>query len=477
MHAHNIHDALVSHDLAESRGDLAHLSAPQYQAAMSALSKLMGGDSSALHAYKLVMDREVRMPVYRWDNAVRVVESLGKRARSLSMPAPLLEELRRETDDEGREFIVGRLLGAAPIEDGWSLLATVTPPVLSDRDPVVYLAPGACIPSDFVIDAMRCDGTTAAGHPCPNRKRVITFVVGHEDGRVMQLGSSCVKKVIGKAALSAWLVISELVERGNEVSGWGCWGVDAYAAYLASQAPEPEQLRGPVDLHTYVAAVVAHVRVHSFVSGREAYDTNARATGRLVWDRLQDATHEPTTDADRELARSIVDWASTLDRDECSRWGEPTYLASLGRAYGNTYVDRGGANMVASGITAYQRHLADQRRAQTSVNEYLPNVRPGDSVVLTLTVDRKIRSTWGLLLCSDEQGRKVTVQGSHDVQEGDTIRVMGKVRDFLTFRGIRETRINYAKVYTPGNESKTCKQRAREYATRTNTPVPQWACK
>jgi Family of unknown function (DUF6011) len=74
---------------------------------------------------------------------------------------------------------------------GWEFLATL---VHTDDGNIVRNVPGATVPPEFR------DRPTWCAHCRCNRVRRDTYVVRHEDGRVMQVGSDCLQEFLGTSA-------------------------------------------------------------------------------------------------------------------------------------------------------------------------------------------------------------------------------------------------------------------------------------
>lgn len=78
--------------------------------------------------------------------------------------------------------------GVVPVENGWSFVATI---VHTEEGNIIRNVPGYIVPVEFRDRPTWCD------HCKCNRVRRDTYIVRHEDGRVMQVGSSCLADFIG----------------------------------------------------------------------------------------------------------------------------------------------------------------------------------------------------------------------------------------------------------------------------------------
>jgi hypothetical protein len=78
--------------------------------------------------------------------------------------------------------------GIVPAVNGWSFIATV---VHTDDGNIIRAVPGYTVPVEYRDRPTWCD------HCKANRVRRDTYIVRHDDGRVMQVGSSCLADFIG----------------------------------------------------------------------------------------------------------------------------------------------------------------------------------------------------------------------------------------------------------------------------------------
>lgn len=151
---------------------------------------------------------------------------------------------------------------------GWSFLATLDHELGEDMT-IVNLIPGAegKLPKEYRHRGQTCD------HCHHNRMRKKTYVCIHEDGRLVQVGSTCIKDFLGHDAASA------LQE------------IELYAA--ARDALEGDTLieRDPdtFDLVEFLAMTIAIIREDGWVSRKEAmesFDTRT-ATADIVVRQLK----------------------------------------------------------------------------------------------------------------------------------------------------------------------------------------------
>ena len=430
--------ALVSADFAEAQGDFARLSTSQRAVVDAGLAKLHTGDITGAHALSTVLDRHVRMPVYRWADVQAAVAKLAKKAKRRALPEPSISEVSRETIGEGDDaqvWVTARVLGAAPVMHGWSLLGTVVPGV---DNVLVY---GDCEAVD-----MHCD------HCGKNRRRSLCFVASHEDGRVVQVGSTCVDEYLGAEALAAWLVTSELHEVVGSMGG-GYWDVDAYASWLAAHPAAkqrtPERVHAPIALADFMAALVAEIRVNGYVKGSDAYrsqqtDEPVEATGRKVWTAMQTADHVSPNAADSERAAEILAWINTLPRNRYNDEGDLIFVSSLAGtasgAAGNgaTLYD---ANTLAAAVPSYGREVKRRAEQAALVNEHIGTV--GETIDLIVTVTR----TYGSWVTGLVEGRTVCWQSrKRDAKVGDVLSIRAKVSEHGEFRGTAQTNLQGVKI-------------------------------
>ena len=243
-----------------------------------------------------------------------------------------------------------------PVINGWRFVASLEH---VDGANIIHEVPGETVPEMYRSRGSHCD------HCRYIRQRNDTYVLRHEDGRTMQVGSTCIKDFLGNnaaynAALAATLIssIPELmrsIEDGFEGGGHS----DCFA------------------ISPFLQNVAACIRENGWVSRTASKEGGATATVDVVLSN-QDWT---PTEADKSLAERALLWAEMLT-DEQVNAGGSNYLHNV-RTVANSGVIRSrNAGIAASIIAAYQRAVGEMKRAEgkrEQVNLHVGTVGKRDS--------------------------------------------------------------------------------------------------
>lgn len=206
-----------------------------------------------------------------------------------------------DTDDANKilRFLKVEVTGVAPQVNGWKFLATI------DHTPegnVFRTVPGFTVPVEYREKAPCCD------HCRVNRFRRDTYIVQHDDGRTMQVGSNCLQDFLGYEHPTHLTKAAQIL----------------LSAYDIADAAQDEKWLGGtgkrvrdyfrISTRQFLGHVAAVVRVEGkFVTAKYAHEHGGTATGRVarqVMDRAGDQfymNYVPTPD-DFKLADAAVDW-------------------------------------------------------------------------------------------------------------------------------------------------------------------------
>jgi hypothetical protein len=224
-----------------------------------------------------------------FDATVEKVEKLNARAQRRGFTGRV--ELTGEREVRVREvngfkveeiIVKARIAGEAPSYNGWQLLASL------DWDPaaglIVRTAPGV----ESVDRAGLVEGW--CGHCNSKRHRKATYLVAHEDGRRIQVGSTCIKDFLGWNVTPSFISASDLEDEVS--SGFS-------------------DLRFPrtFSAETVLAVAWAAIKTWGYVKANEWQRTPTKVIVGSILD--------PFTESDRKLAREmrpVVDQAADMAR-------------------------------------------------------------------------------------------------------------------------------------------------------------------
>lgn len=243
------------------------------------------------------------------------------------------------------------VVGPRPVLAGWELLAVVEPlEALGGTGSQVRRVPGADATVDLTAYEVAGNGS-ACDHCDTKRRRSETFVVRHDDGRILRVGRQCLAAFLGVDPVSlvarlAW----ESIVRGADDEDQGGAGTGGDGTV------------GALELLAWVAAIV---RVRGgYVSRKVASEHGGISTPSLAGSFLHPnpaAMRDPDfkaerlactpTDADAEYAATAVAWARTLTGGDFER-----SLALVATCERLGYKQIGTACYI---VPAYGKHVGD----------------------------------------------------------------------------------------------------------------------
>ena len=443
-----------------------------------------------------------------WTNRHHLEKKFAKLVRKairLGFDAPVLTHVgdavhTRKVRDEGGllRTVVSHYgaytLVAAPVHfNGWSFVATINHTQVDDGQYInlINKAP-AFADADLGVEFRQ--SRPLCQHCNTARRRNDTFVIRHEDSsrlrQQLQVGRNCLQDYLGDADGTSILSYATFVA---ELRGFGEDDLFGLGSGKQSDAYSVDGI---------LSWAAASVEFRGFVSRGSVYENGGLATADHVIQTLvdrnlgklkdcaeawgQDAWTNPVTDSHRELAESIIEWTRTIADDTDS-----DYLWNLKVACGLHTISSKQVGIVASAVTAYDRHINGERRkaeqekvAKTS--EYIG--KKGDKIgrklsaadkrkgaaafpALTVTVGftRSFDTEWGtttLVSFTDTDGNVLTWFASNSasdtdgeqVAEGKTYTLVGTIKGHKDYKGIKQTSVNRCKltpVQTDGDDDDT----------------------
>lgn len=311
--------------------------------------------------------------------------------------------------------------------------------------------------------------TSECEHCNTSRRRSETFVVEelhdgvtHKAARYVQVGRSCLGDFTGNADPAAWLAcyqwLRELATLGDD-DGLGGWG---------SAAPVVPTLG-------FLTCVAAHVRLYGYVGASMARGRDLVSTGSEVMDLLTSTAPKAMADA-QALRGSVTDGdRSTVDR--ALAWlgsdaaGDSEYIHNLRIHAASACVRPRGANMLASLIQAYRKHIGDMVERKKKTNEHLPSVAVKDrlrGLVVTLVRESGYETDFGwkhVFSFEDADGRAVLLRTTNaprvdaveqldngcwvsekKIEMGQTYVLTGTVKALGEYKGRKQTEVERVAV-------------------------------
>jgi hypothetical protein len=331
------------------------------------------------------------------------------------------------------------LVGDTPKYAGWTFLAALEH---MDGENIVRSVPGETAPETYRTRGPVCDHCNMA------RKRNETYVLRHDDGRVTQVGSTCIGDFLGhddagKLAASASYVAAMRGCAEEGLEGFGRVSNDLF-------------------LGDYLPMVAWCVREQGWVSRTAVRESGGVATADRALSYIYD--HKMATEADANpteedgaTAAAAALWAENLsDADLAKETGD--YLHNLRVIGRNGVVSPKSAGLAASMVVAYQRATAKAaaraERAARKPSEFVGTVKSRETFKnVTLDFVTGYETDYGyttvLKFLTEEGNLLVWKSTSTDVSRQDVGKkydLTGTVKAHDEYKGQKQTMVLRCKL-------------------------------
>ena len=307
------------------------------------------------------------IPTQNMHRLQHTITEMNKRAKKLHLP-----QIKIETGPEYSRLnwknypeVFGpyqevTITGQTPQLAGWKLIGVVAPMGDTSHN-IVRAVSGEVIPKEFRdTTTQRCD------HCNTKRNRKQGIILQHEDGRVVQVGSTCVKDYLGHESVESilnWLQFDELLRgemQGMENERWGfggvpeTWDLEEFLRWTAccirvfgwtSRTKAREMGLGGLDA---TADLVVHILTPPISADAAAKEKRWRETNGVI-----------PTETDAANARRAIEWASQFDITNDS-----DYLSNISVIADSGVVTRELAGFAASIVSSWQRAVAKEEEAK-----------------------------------------------------------------------------------------------------------------
>lgn len=343
---------------------------------------------------------------------------------------------KNDCEPELRPYRWVELFYEAPHISGWRLTGTVD---WEDDMCIVNPVPGESVPKEYWnIEAGRCD------HCKIHRNRRKSMIIKHDDGRMMVVGSTCLKDYLGHIEANTLIEMMRFVMEIDTVStdlgeDWGTTKIDF-----------------PFSLRNVLAAANHFVENYGYVRSMP-YEPSDIPTKINVMNYLDPATpherdyvrHNPLTQKDYDKADDVT--KMMLNFDDSNEYGD-----TLRKIAQNGTVSRKRMGVAVSAVYVYNRENEKQREREatyTVADEYIGTVgeRLRD-IPVTVVGKKVIDSFYGtttVVRMIDDGGHVLVWFGSgyrDEAVEGEQYKIDGTVKKQEKYRGTKQTVLNRVRM-------------------------------
>ncbi|TAK59484.1 hypothetical protein [Methylobacter sp.] len=356
------------------------------------------------------------------------LEQLSKKATKVGAPLPRFELHSEHVMNLGAglvEYALVMLEGEAPKFSGWTFAARVD---FLDKECTFALVPGTTLPVEQRTQTQRCD------HCRVKRDRTEHYLVRHDSGEYKMVGSGCIKDFLGHAdprAIASYMQSLFALEKkvGQYNGGAGQLEHFSTAEYLTYAASHTIQY-GFISTKAFRTPTKTIAYWSMFPMRMPVELRSGRSMVQLV----------EITPAALEMAAAASAWAKELPTTGSE------YLMNLGVANRSPYVTFRQLGILASTVQAYMRHMDMLKPKETEPRLEEHYGKPGDKVVLELTVKTArpyVSELYGpktVISMRDKDGREfVTFTAAWNPEPGSTHLVAATIKDHRDKEGKKST--------------------------------------
>ena len=293
------------------------------------------------------------VPARRIEELKKKIKQLNKRAVKMGLPEMTLtvntdlfeiREIRLEDADNVRKiklrYVWVEIDGESPKFPGWNLKGVVDHVRDADLNKVSAV-PGFELDPAYRTIKPTCD------HCKTQRYRNKTFIVLHDDGRELRVGSGCIKDFLGHKNAEQIL---------NHAKSLAFLDFNDYKDPSIGMGYTPDEFP-VVDVMAYAAK---HIRVHGWTSKGKAAEWGTMPTSAHVDTDFEDLNCgrggrvEKPSEADVELAKAALAWISEFDlKDPAIQ----DYIYNCGLIAKTSMARYWEFGLVCSIVASYQNHL------------------------------------------------------------------------------------------------------------------------
>lgn len=356
------------------------------------------------------------------------VEKLNKKCKKLGFPEITYQlELVKEKigPDKFIEYYHVDIQGASPKINGYKFLACIEHlrAPNSEVKNIIRSVPEVEIEHKYRSIASNCD------HCKTDRYRKNTYLVQHENGEIVQVGSTCIKDFLGHISPEQIAMLYKYFE------------FISVCEDERSSFPANEYFTPIGTFFTYAAQAVLN---YGYFKGQ---------TGDFTWTMIHD--EEKRKKADFELmdngialGEEIYKWSLQLDTSK-------DYFYNIRTIAETEYMNRRNINLLASAVMVYmkEKELLIKRSYEQKTSDHFGVIKKRAIYILTLLNVFTFETDYGtchIYKMVDKEGNiAIWKTGNGQISElsqGSEIELKGTVKDHSEYNGVKQTLITRCKI-------------------------------
>jgi hypothetical protein len=389
-----------------------------------------------------------QIPEHNMGYLMEQVDKLNKRANKLGLDPIIVERIghfdkTHRFNDLGfyrREEITIRyvevqITGKSPKFNGWTFIATIEHEKASKN--LIKTIPG------IELDHYYRDAPPDCHHCNTNRWRKKTYICRHEDGKEMQVGSTCVKDFLG--------------HKSPESIAWQCEMLGKVREMFFNPDSEEDGYRVPrsamrIPIRELFQIVAQSVRERGWVSKSKAWE-QPEVYGESTYDDVMNMMFPgpnekcriDTNTQDAKLAYGARQWAEALHPDKDGKFSDYEYNINVLAQESSIGLSELGLAASIVGVWKMKLDRMKQNKGPKRLNEYFGEVKTRYDLELTVKSISGFDGEWGyttIYKMRDQENRAFSwFSTSHKVSldEGETYKCKATVKKHQEWKDWKET--------------------------------------
>lgn len=310
--------------------------------------------------------------------------------------------------------------GSIVLPGGWQLVAS-----LDHFEGLVKIVPGEELPTMYRERGPVCD------HCGVNRERKKTYVLRSEDGRYVQLGSTCIGMYFG---IDPNITLAQFVYFDDA----------EYAEFDGFSRGEPMAFQ----LDKFLAHVSLMINNHGWLSRSNAYehfrvgDSTADRAWHNMLQKIKNYRIQPTKE-DFLMGEIVAKWMATLHE----RSNLDDFMFNLAKIGENQFVTHKSIGFASAAINAMKREIEDAMRS--AATKYVANVGDVYEGDVTMVIAYARETDWGAMFTNKfktNDGNVICWSTSQEFKEGVRYHIRGRVKKLDEYRGEKQTHLTRCKI-------------------------------